>query len=84
MPTPYADLTWMSVLQVARSADQMYRRSDAAGVIAAREVVRFLLSDTHFPRSVEHCLTEISRLPARAARTTSRAQASAAIADATP
>lgn len=56
---PYADITWMSVLK-AVSAYQMYRRSVQAGV-SGSEVVRYLLQDTQFPRSVEHCVTEIGR-----------------------
>jgi uncharacterized alpha-E superfamily protein len=56
---PYADITWMSVLK-ALSAYHMYRRSVQDNVTGA-EVVRFLLKDTQFPRSVEHCLTVISQ-----------------------
>jgi uncharacterized alpha-E superfamily protein len=56
---PYAPITWMSVLK-ALSAYQMYRRSVQSSVTGS-EVVRFLLKDTQFPRSVEHCVTEISQ-----------------------
>jgi uncharacterized alpha-E superfamily protein len=56
---PYSDLLWMSVLK-SLSAYQMYRRSVQSRVKGS-EVLRFLLRDIQFPRSVEHCLTEISR-----------------------
>jgi uncharacterized alpha-E superfamily protein len=56
---PYHDLLWMSVLK-SLAAYQMYRRSVPSRVKGA-EVLRFLLRDPQFPRSVEHCLTEISR-----------------------
>jgi uncharacterized alpha-E superfamily protein len=48
---------WMSTLN-ALSAYQMYRRH--VGVhVHGPSVVRFLLNDPHFPRSVIHCLDEI-------------------------
>jgi uncharacterized alpha-E superfamily protein len=48
------DMRWMSVLR-SLSALQMYHRSTVSGVEGVR-VVRFLLRDTAFPRSVAHCL----------------------------
>jgi len=56
---PYADLTWMAVLKSV-AGYQMYRRSVQSGV-QGPEVLRFLLQDTLFPRSVQHCLYEIAR-----------------------
>lgn len=56
---PYTDLTWMSMLR-SLGGEQMYRRQ-MGGVISASNAVQFLLRDTAFPRSVEHCLIEISR-----------------------
>jgi uncharacterized alpha-E superfamily protein len=56
---PYADVTWMSVLQ-SLSAHQMFRRSARCGV-SGPEALRFLLQDPQFPRSVEFCLTAASR-----------------------
>jgi len=48
---------WMSTLN-ALSAYQMYRQH--VGVhVSGPAVVRFLLTDPHFPRTVEHCLGEI-------------------------
>jgi len=48
---------WMSTLN-ALSAYQMYRLH--VGVhVSAPAVLRFLLADPHFPRSVSHCLGEI-------------------------
>ena len=56
---PYADLTWMAVLR-SLGAEQMFRRS-FGGAVDGGEAVRFLLRDPSFPRSVEHCLIEVSR-----------------------
>lgn len=56
---PYADVTWMAVLKSV-SARQMFRRVASAGVSGPR-ALEFLLCDPQFPRSVEHCLTELSR-----------------------
>jgi uncharacterized alpha-E superfamily protein len=56
---PYTDLLWMSVLK-SLSAHQMYRRSVLTRVKGS-EVLKFLLRDEQCPRSVDHCLTEISR-----------------------
>jgi uncharacterized alpha-E superfamily protein len=56
---PYADITWMSVLK-SLSAYQMYRRKVQSRVRGA-DVLKFLLQDSQFPRSIDHCLIEISR-----------------------
>jgi uncharacterized alpha-E superfamily protein len=56
---PYADVMWMAVLE-SLSARQMYRRVASAGVDGPR-ALSFLLRDPQFPRSVEHCLTHLSR-----------------------
>jgi uncharacterized alpha-E superfamily protein len=54
---PSMERLWMSTLN-ALSAYQMYRRH--VGVhVRAQDVVRFLLKDPHFPRTVHHCLNEI-------------------------
>jgi uncharacterized alpha-E superfamily protein len=48
---------WMNTLN-ALSAYQMYRQH--VGVhVEGPDVVRFLLRDPHFPRTVQHCLAEI-------------------------
>jgi uncharacterized alpha-E superfamily protein len=56
---PYADITWMNVLH-SLGARQMYFRHGHAGA-SGPEALRFLLKDPRFPRSVEHCLTAVSR-----------------------
>jgi uncharacterized alpha-E superfamily protein len=56
---PFTDLTWMSMLR-SLGGEQMYRRQ-MGGVISAHDAVRFLLREPAFPRSVEHCLSEIAR-----------------------
>jgi len=56
---PYADVTWMSVLK-SLSAYHTYRRHVQTRVRGA-DAMAFLLRDPQFPRSVEHCLIEISR-----------------------
>ncbi|MCU1376337.1 MAG: Protein containing domain [Actinomycetia bacterium] len=56
---PYADVTWMSVLQTL-SAHQMFQRAMRTG-ISGPNALRFLLRDGQFPRSVEHCLTRVSQ-----------------------
>lgn len=53
----YAQVKWMSVLR-SLSALQMYQRA-VHGPIDGPEVVRFLLFDHRFPRSVAGCLTEM-------------------------
>ncbi len=62
----FAEVRWMSVLR-SLSALQMYQRA-SRGSIQGPDVVRFLLFDHRFPRSVAGCLTEIRssllRLPA--------------------
>ena len=56
---PYADVTWMSVLRML-SAHQMFLRTARCGV-SGPDALRFLLTDSQFPRSVERCLTEVTR-----------------------
>ena len=56
---PYADVTWMSVLKSVAAA-QTFRVRTPAGA-PGPTALRFLLKDPQFPRSVEHCLTELSR-----------------------
>lgn len=55
----YDEVQWMGVLR-SLSALQMYQRS-THGAIEASSVVRFLLFDVQFPRSVRFCLDEIDR-----------------------
>jgi uncharacterized alpha-E superfamily protein len=46
---------WRDLLQIA-SGLEMYRRQ--AGAVAPERVVRFLMLDGRFPRSMKHCLAE--------------------------
>ena len=55
--TPFENIQWMSVLK-SLSAYQMYRRHVHVRVNGAG-VLRFLLQDPNFPRSVYHCLGEV-------------------------
>ncbi|MGE0881481.1 MAG: alpha-E domain-containing protein [Acidimicrobiia bacterium] len=55
----HASVQWASALRSA-AALQMFRRANR-GVPAAATVVRFLLLDERFPRSVIGCLDEIER-----------------------
>ena len=63
---PYQTVQWISVLK-SLSAFQMYRRHVRVRVTGPG-VMRFLLADTAFPRSVRFCLQRasqrLSRLPA--------------------
>jgi uncharacterized alpha-E superfamily protein len=56
---PYADITWMNVLQ-SLNTRQIFLKHGHAGA-SGPEALRFLLRDPRFPRSVEHCLTSVSR-----------------------
>jgi uncharacterized alpha-E superfamily protein len=56
---PYADITWMNVLN-SLATRQMFLQHGRSGA-SAPEALRFLLRDPRFPRSVEHCLTAVSR-----------------------
>ena len=56
-PDEFAEVRWMSVLS-SLSALQMYQRA-TNGPIDGSAVVRFLLFDHRFPRSVAGCLTEL-------------------------
>ena len=62
---PFDDIQWKSVLDLLM-ASQMYRRHVHVGV-RGREVLRFMLQQPDFPRSVHFCLAEIGyclhRLP---------------------
>jgi uncharacterized alpha-E superfamily protein len=81
---PYADVTWMSVLK-SLSAYQTYRRRTQTRIRGA-DALAFLLRDPQFPRSVEHCLIDISRslvdLPHHDAALALCADAEALVADA--
>lgn len=75
---PFDDIQWKSVLD-SLAAYQMYRRYVHVRV-RGTAVVRFLFQDPYFPRSVQHCLTQVEQclrgLPANEAplRTLGRAQ----------
>ncbi len=56
----YSDLTWTTMLR-SLSAEQMFRRTSKSEIASGPDALRFLLRDPQFPRSVEHCLTQISR-----------------------
>lgn len=56
---PFIGLTWMAMLR-SLGGEQMYRRR-MGGDVSAAAAVTFLLRDPTFPRSVEHCLIDISR-----------------------
>jgi len=62
---PFDDIQWKSVLDLL-IAYQMYRRRVHVGV-RAKEVLRFLLQEAEFPRSIHFCLAEVDgclrRLP---------------------
>jgi uncharacterized alpha-E superfamily protein len=60
LPRAYRDLTWMAMLRSV-GGEQMYRRQ-MGGVISAPATIQFLLRDTAFPRSVDHCLTWVANL----------------------
>ena len=55
----YSSTVWRSVLR-AVSAYQMYRQFVRRRIIA-EDVLRFLLIDPDFPRSVSHCVEQIER-----------------------
>lgn len=54
---PYESLPWVSVLR-SLGAYQTYRRNVQARVVDV-EVVRYLLQDKRFPRSVSHCQAQL-------------------------
>ena len=78
-PGEYDSILWVDVLK-SLSAYQMYRRHVRNRVVAD-EVVRFLLTDPYFPRSVAHTLSESDRAlrglprPAAALRSVARVRA---------
>jgi uncharacterized alpha-E superfamily protein len=59
----YDDLQWSSVLR-SLSALQMYNRRSAMGD-GAVEVIRFILGEPSFPRSVAYCLAGVQSSAAR-------------------
>jgi uncharacterized alpha-E superfamily protein len=58
--SPYEDVRWLGVLR-ALAAHNMYHRSTGCSV-SGTGVVRFLLHDPAFPRSVRHCTVRLERL----------------------
>jgi uncharacterized alpha-E superfamily protein len=56
---PYKNVVWMNVLR-SLSAYQAYRQN-VQNRVSGKEVVRFLLQDEEFPRSVSYCLSRLSR-----------------------
>jgi uncharacterized alpha-E superfamily protein len=83
-PGEYDSILWVNVLK-SLSAYQMYRQHVRNRVVAD-EVVRFLLTDLFFPRSVAHTLSQseacIATLPRNAAPLASLARVRARIDDA--
>jgi len=63
--TPFENIQWMGVLR-SLSAYQVYRQT-VRGPVSHADVLRFLLTDKHFPRAISFCLAEIDarlrRLP---------------------
>jgi len=57
LPETYNTALWMSVLR-SISAYQMYRQH-VLDRVNSKDVVEFLLKDSHFPRSVAHCIDEL-------------------------
>jgi uncharacterized alpha-E superfamily protein len=57
---PYADVTWMGVLRSLEAVQVLRRQMPAAGA-SGSDALGLLLKDPQFPRSVEHCLTRVSR-----------------------
>ena len=57
---PYENILWMNVLR-SQSAYQMYRQHTQHR-IKPEEVVRFLLQNQEFPRSVAHNLTTLTKV----------------------
>lgn len=55
---PYKNVVWMSVLRCL-SAYQSYRQH-VQNRVRGKEVVRFLLQDEDFPRSVGYCLVQLA------------------------
>jgi len=56
--TPVDDIHWGAVLRSA-GAFEMYRK--AYGKVSGPTIVRFLLLDSEFPRSVRYCLSRMDR-----------------------
>jgi uncharacterized alpha-E superfamily protein len=56
---PFENIQWMSVLK-SMSAYQMYRQQVRLRV-RGPDVLKFLLQDPQFPRTVYHCLSELER-----------------------
>jgi uncharacterized alpha-E superfamily protein len=57
---PYADVTWMGVLRSLEAGQAVRRQVPGAGS-SGFDALGILLKDPQFPRSVEHCLTQVSR-----------------------
>ena len=55
--TPFQNIQWVSVLK-SMSAYQMYRKSLHVSV-KRPEVIRFLMQEELFPRSVQHCIVTL-------------------------
>jgi uncharacterized alpha-E superfamily protein len=55
---PYADVTWMGSLRSLEAVQVL--RAARLGT-SGPEALRLLLKEPRFPRSVEHCLTRVSR-----------------------
>jgi uncharacterized alpha-E superfamily protein len=63
---PFENIQWMSVLR-SLSGYQVYRQT-VRGPVSHADVLRFLLTDTRFPRSIAFCLTQMDTLLRRLPR----------------
>ena len=75
--TPFENLQWMSVLK-SLSAHQMYRQH-VRNRVRGPDVVRFILQDAHFPRSVSRCLSDVHRTTLGLPRNERTAEVTAAL-----
>lgn len=66
IPDSYDDILWMNVLR-SLSAFQMYRQH-VRDRVNGTDVVDFLILDSEFPRSINHCLGQIESCFARLPR----------------
>ncbi|MET0412297.1 MAG: alpha-E domain-containing protein [Polyangiaceae bacterium] len=58
-PRPFEDVLWMGLLK-GLGAYQMYRRSNH-GRVHPERAFTFLLAEERFPRSLNHCMSQVAR-----------------------
>lgn len=58
IPDTFDNILWMNVLY-SLSSYQMYRQY-VRGRVKGRDVVEFLMKDSHLPRAIAHCLLEVA------------------------